>query len=216
MAKNLRKIVLLGPQASGKSTQSKLIVDFLNIPIVAASQVLREVIAQGGEMADKLKATMDQGLLVPDEYMIDLVLKKLGSDSCLNGFLLDGFPRNLQQAKALDEKCGLDMVFNIEVSDEVAMKRITGRRICANGHLFHIEFQASSKGDICDICDSPLQQRADDAVEVVKKRLSIYREETTKLLDYYKKQDKLVVFDGEKTIEDVSKDILNYLEKNVR
>jgi len=215
MSEKIKKIVLLGPQASGKSTQSKLIVDFLHVPIVAASQVLRQVVARGGSLGNKIKEKMEQGLLVPDDQMITLILGELGSDFCLNGYLLDGFPRNIKQAEALDTSCGVDKVFNIEISDEVAMKRISGRRICSNGHVFNLEFKPSSKGDVCDICGEELYQRDDDKEEVVKKRLAIYRDETEKLLDYYIKKEKLVVFDGSKKIEEVSEDILNYLKEHV-
>ncbi|MCD4760698.1 nucleoside monophosphate kinase, partial [bacterium] len=134
---------------------------------------------------------------------------------CLKGFLLDGFPRNIVQAQALDSGRGVDKVFIIDISDEEAIKRIAGRRTCSNGHAFHLEFNPSSKGDICDKCDNPLFQREDDKEEIVIKRLSIYRQETAKLIDYYKKQNKLVLFNGEKSIEKVSQDILDYLNKNV-
>lgn len=212
----MKKIVLIGPQASGKSTQAKIITDFLKIPMISASQVLREMVARGTNLGQKIKEKMDKGLLVPDDQMISLVLGELGSDYCLNGYLLDGFPRNLNQAQALDTSCGVDKVFNIEISDDEAMKRISGRRICNRGHVFHLEFKPSSQGEICDICGDQLVQRDDDKEEVVKKRLAIYRDETSKLLEHYKKQDKLVIFDGEKDIAKVSEDILNYLKKNVR
>jgi adenylate kinase len=211
----MKKVVLMGPQASGKSTQAKVIMDFLDIPLVAASQALRKVVAKGSGLGKKIKEKMDQGLLVPDDQMITLILGELGSDFCLNGFLLDGFPRNLNQAKALDTSCGVDKVLNIEISDQEAMRRISGRRICKNGHVFHLEYKPSSKGEVCDICDEDLYLRNDDKEEVVKKRLAIYRDETSKLLDHYKKQDKLVIFDGEKDIAQVSEDILNYLKSNV-
>lgn len=212
----MKKVVLIGPQASGKSTQGKIITDFLHVPMVSASQVLREMVARGTNLGERLKEKMDKGLLVPDDQMINLVLGELGGDYCLNGYLLDGFPRNLNQAQALDTSCGVDKVFNIEISDEEAMKRISGRRSCNRGHVFHLEFKPSSQGEFCDICGDKLSQRDDDKEEVVKKRLSIYREETSKLLEHYKKQGKLVVFNGEKDIAQVSEDILNYLKKNVR
>ena len=211
----MKKVVLMGPQASGKSTQSKVITDFLHIPMISASQVLRDMIAKGTDLGKKIKETMDKGLLVADDQMISLLLGELGSDYCLNGYLLDGFPRNINQAQALDTSCGVDKVFNIEISDEEAMKRISGRRICNRGHVFHLEFNPSTKGDICDICGDPLYQREDDKEDVVKKRLAIYRANTSELLEYYKKKDKLVIFNGEKDIAKVSEDILNYLKEHV-
>lgn len=214
MGKTLKKIVLLGPQASGKSTQAKVIMDYLGIPLIATSHILRKVVARGGSLGQKLKEYMDSGVLVPDDTIITLILGELGSEYCMNGYLLDGFPRNLKQAEALNTSCGVDKIFNIEISDKVAMKRVLGRRICSEGHVFHIEFQPSSKGDICDICGKELYQREDDTEEIVKRRLAIYRAETEKLLDYYDKKNKLVVFDGDKPIEQVSEDILKYLQEH--
>ena len=207
MSEKIKKIVLLGPQAKG-------IIDFLDIPMIAASQVLRRVVAKNTSLSKKIKEKMDQGLLVPDDQMISLILGELGGNHCLRGFLLDGFTRNLNQAQSLDDSCGIDKVFNIEISDQEAMKRISGRRICSSGHVFHLEFKPSSKGDVCDICGEELYLRDDDKEEVVKKRLAIYRQETSKLLDHYKRKDKLVVFDGQKEIADVSEDILNYLKEH--
>ncbi|MBT4209302.1 MAG: nucleoside monophosphate kinase [Candidatus Komeilibacteria bacterium] len=215
MLEKMKKVVLLGPQASGKSTQAKVITDFLNIPLIAASQALRKVVAKDSSLGRKIKEKMDQGLLVPDNQMITLILGELGRDHCRNGFLLDGFPRNLNQGQALESSCGVEKVFNIEISDQEAMRRILGRRMCKNGHVFHLEYKPSEKGDVCDICAEELYQRDDDKEEVVKKRLAIYRDETSKLLDYYKKKDKLVVFDGQKDMADVSEDILNYLKSHV-
>lgn len=214
MGKILKKIVLLGPQASGKSTQAKIIMDYLGIPLISASQILRKVVSRGGSLGQKLKEYMDNGILVPDDTIITLILGELGSEYCMNGYLLDGFPRNLKQAEALHTSCGVDKIFNIEISDKVAMRRILGRRICPEGHVFHIEFNPSTKGHICDICGKELYQREDDNEEVVKKRLATYRAETEKLLDYYEKQSKLVIFDGDKSIEEVSQDILNYLKEH--
>lgn len=215
MSAKKNRIVLLGPQASGKSTQAKIITDFLNIPLIAASQVLRKIVAKGTVLSAKIKASMDKGILVPDDKMIALILGELGSEYCINGYLLDGFPRNIKQAQVLDTSCGVDKVFNIEISDEEAIKRVSGRRICDSGHVFHLEFKPSAKGEICDICDQELYQRSDDQEEVVKKRLAIYRDEISKLFNHYKKQEKLVMFNGEQSIAKVSEDILNYLKEHV-
>lgn len=212
----MKKIVLLGPQASGKSTQAKVIMDFLGVPLISASQILRKIVTRGSVLGQKIKEKMDNGILIPDDQMITLILGELGSDYCFNGYLLDGFPRNIKQAEALDTSCGVDRVFNIEISDEEAMRRISGRRICDNGHVFHIEYNPSSKGDVCDICGQALYQREDDKEEVVKRRLETYRTEIEKLLKYYQKENKLVVFDGKKDIAKVSEDILNYLKTDVR
>lgn len=213
MSEIIKKVVLLGPQGSGKSTQSKVIADYLSIKILSSSQILREVVAKDTPLGKKIKDMIHQGVLIPDEHVINLVLGEI-NDRCSNGFLLDGFPRNTVQAKALDGSCGVDKVFNIEISDQEAIHRISGRRICKNGHVYHLKFNPSAKGDVCEVCDGELYQRDDDKEETVARRLSIYREETTKLLDYYKKQDKLILFNGEKPIEEVSQDILKYLKKH--
>ncbi len=210
----IKRLVLLGPQASGKSTQTKVISDFLQVPVISAGKLLNEVVSRQTELGDKIKGIMDRGELVSDEHMINLILGELHAPRCLNGFVLDGFPRNLVQAKALDDSCGVDKVLNIEISDEEAIRRISGRRVCSQGHVFHTEYQPSSQGDKCDICGHNLYQRDDDKEAVVKTRLSIYRAETSKLIDYYKRQDKLYIINGEQPITKVSEDILDYLKKN--
>lgn len=215
MSETMKKIVLLGPQGSGKSTQAKVIMDYLGIPLISASQTLRKVIARGTSMGQKIKETMEKGLLVDDDHMNTLILGELGSEYCLNGYLLDGYPRNLDQAKALGSSCDVDMVFNIEISDNEAVRRISGRRICEEGHVFHINFNPSSQGNVCDVCGKSLYQREDDKEDIVKKRLSIYRQQTAKLLDYYSGKGKLITFNGEQKIDKVSEDILKYLKENV-
>ena len=215
MANTIKRIVLMGPQGSGKSTQAEAMAEFLNVKIVTSSQVLREVVSKGSDMGQKIADIMKKGDLVPDEHMINLMLGELNAPHCFNGFILDGFPRNLTQAKALDDSCGVDKVFNVEISNEEAIKRISGRRVCSNGHVYHVEFNPPKQEGICDECGGELKRRADDEPEAIKNRLSIYRNETAQLLDYYSKQEKLVVFDGERPIEEISKEILDYLKANV-
>jgi adenylate kinase len=210
---SLKKIVLLGPQGSGKGTQAKVIADFLKVPIIS-SQILTEVVATQSVLGKKIERLMKQGELIPDEQMINLILDKLTSPACSSGFVLDGFPRNLVQAQALDNNSRVDVVFNIEISDEEAIRRIHGRRVCSNGHIFHLEFNPPKEDGLCDVCQQALYQRKDDEQEAVKRRLSIYHQTTTQLLGYYKQQGKLVIFDGEKSIPIVSKNILDYLKKN--
>jgi len=157
---------------------------------------------------------MDGGSMIPDTHMINLMLEELRAPVCRSGFLLDGFPRNIVQAHALEESCGVEKVFSIEISDEEAIKRMKGRRICNNRHVFHVDFKPPQKEGVCDICQLPLHQREDDKPEAVRKRLANYHQDTEKLLQYYEKQNKLVVFDGEQPIEDVSNTILDYLKNN--
>jgi len=216
MSETIKKVVLLGPQGSGKSTQTKIIADFLGIRIITTSQLLREVVAKQTDLGKKIEAMINQGSLIPDEHVINLVFDELREHNCFRaGFLLDGFPRNLVQAEALDNSGGVDKVFNLDISDAEAVSRISGRRVCDNGHIFHIRYKPSKQNDICDVCGEELYQREDDHEVAVARRLKIYREETEQLLGYYRKQNKLVLFDGEKSIEDVSGDILQYLKEHV-
>lgn len=217
MPETIKKVVLLGPQGSGKSTQTKVIADFLGIRIVTTSQLLHEVVAKQTDLGRKIEAIINQGNLIPDAYVINLVFDELRNYNCFQiGFLLDGFPRNLAQAEALDNSGGVDRVFNLDISDAEAIDRISGRRVCDNSHIFHIKYKPPQQADICDICGEELYQREDDHETAVARRLKIYREETEQLLDYYRKQNKLILFDGEKSIENVSADILNYLQGNAR
>lgn len=213
--KKISKIILLGPQGSGKSTQSQIISKFLGIGILPAGDILRDNIKNHTELGNKIANFVNNGEFIPNNLMIALMLGELKKADYKNGWLLDGFPRDIEQAAQLDQHYLVDRVFNIEITNEQAIARIAGRRICPNGHVFHIEHAPSSQVDICDICHEPLHYRDDDQAHIVEKRLNLYRQETTKLLEYYKQQDKLVVFDGSGSIAQVSKLILDYLQDNV-
>jgi adenylate kinase len=216
MPKLVKRVLLLGPQGSGKTTQGDRIAQFLDVEIIVAGNILREAIRSKSEFGVKIANTVNGGGMIPDQWMIDLMMQNINKEEYKYGFILDGFPRTITQAKALDkhQNAQLDKVFNIEISDEEAVKRLSQRRLCPNGHVYHLIFNLPKKDGICDICGGPLAQRADDEEATVKKRLGIYRHETMKLLDYYDAQGKLVVFDGAKNIPLVTDDILNYL-KNV-
>lgn len=212
MAKNLKKVILLGPQGSGKSTQSQLIANFLRISILAAGGLLRSEMKKQTELGKKIANFVNNGEMIPDSLMISLVLNELKKPPYKDGWLLDGFPRNLNQAANLDQHYRVDRVFNIDIPDKLAIERIAGRRICPNGHVFHVDHAPSDRQDICDICHQVLYYRPDDQPSLVEKRLAFYRQETTKLLEYYKQQDKLIAFDGRGSIPEVSKLISDYLQ----
>lgn len=210
----ISKVILMGPQGSGKSTQSRVITDFLDIEILAAGDLLRSAISQKTELGVKIADFVNNGEMIPDDLMISLMLGELATAKYQKGFLIDGFPRTVYQADQLAQHHIVDLVINIEISDETAISRIVGRRICSNGHVYHVDHRPSSKDNVCEICDEPLHFREDDREDALRKRLQYYRQETSKLLDYYQQQNKLVMIDGQGSIADVAKLILAYLEKH--
>jgi len=214
MIKNIKRVILLGPQGSGKSTQAVVIAKFLKIKEVSSGHILRQALRSRGALGRELKTYITPGRLVPDPFVIKIVVEKLYSRSFKKGFLLDGFPRNLHQAKVLDKSFTIDGVFNLDISDAEAMRRLSGRLVCRRGHIWHIRHHPPRKKSICDFCGLPLYVRADDQGQAIAKRLSIYRKHTAQLLGYYKKQKKLVVFDGEQPIKKISRDIIKYLRQN--
>lgn len=214
MPNSIKRIILLGPQGSGKTTQGERIAEFLEVKIIAAGNILRQEIKVQSDFGKKIDQIVNSGSLIPDQLMIDLMFSTIETEDYRDGFILDGFPRSVFQAKKLDQKFAIDKVFNIEISDQEAVKRLSNRRVCPNGHVFHLIFNLPRVDGICDLCGEKLAQRQDDAEATVKKRLKIYHQETAKLLHYYQVQNKLVVFDGAKNIPLVTDDILNYLKAN--
>lgn len=212
----ISKVILMGAQGSGKSTQSRVITDYLDINILAAGDLLRSAIRQETELGLRIKHFVNNGEMIPDSLMISLMLEELKKDEYKKGFLIDGFPRTIYQASNLDQHYKIDLVIDIDITDEIAVNRIVGRRICRNGHVFHIEHRPSGLDSTCDICHEPLHFREDDREDLLRKRLKYYREETAKLLEYYKQQNKLVMIDGKGSIADVAKLIIEYLDKNAR
>ncbi len=212
----INKVILMGPQGSGKSTQSQVITDYLDINILAAGDLLRSAIRQKTELGLRIGQFVNNGEMIPDSLMISLMLEELKTEKYKKGFLIDGFPRTIYQASNLDQHYLIDLVINIDITDEIAVSRIVGRRICSNGHVFHIEHRPSSLDSTCEICHEPLHFREDDREDLLRKRLKYYREETAKLLEYYEQQNKLVVIDGKGSIADVAKLIIDYLDKHAR
>ncbi|MBO4476794.1 MAG: adenylate kinase [Lachnospiraceae bacterium] len=207
------KIIMLGAPGAGKGTQAKLIADQYQIPHISTGDIFRANIKNGTELGKKAKTYMDQGLLVPDELVVDLVVDRVAQDDCVNGYVLDGFPRTIPQAKALDEALikkgtGIDYALNVDVPDENIIRRMSGRRACVNcGATYHIVHIPTKVEGICDRCGSELILRDDDKPETVQKRLDVYHEQTQPLIDYYSKAGILISVDGTKDMMDVFADI---------
>lgn len=211
------RLILLGPPGAGKGTQAASIVEKYHIPHISTGDIFRYNIKQGTELGKKAKSYMDQGLLVPDEVVVEIVEDRLKKEDCENGFLLDGFPRTVVQAEALDKalvdmNISLDKVINIQVDKELLIERAVGRRICREcGATFHIKYNPSTKGALCDQCGGELYQRDDDNEETVTRRIEVYLSETTPLVEYYSNQNKLVTIDGDKKINEVFANIVTSL-----
>ena len=210
-------IVIFGAPGSGKGTQSEKIVEKYGINHISTGDVLRAEIKNGTELGQKAKKYMDQGLLVPDELTCDLVMDRIGQEDCKNGFVLDGFPRTIPQAEALDAalvKIGqkMDFAVDVDVPDENIVNRMSGRRACLNcGATYHIVSIPTKVEGICDRCGNPVVLRDDDKPETVQKRLKVYHEQTQPLIDYYKKQNILKSVDGTQPMEKVFADIVAIL-----
>lgn len=211
------KIIMLGAPGAGKGTQAKMIADKYGIPHISTGDIFRANIKEGTELGQKAKTYMDQGLLVPDELVVDLVVDRVGKDDCAKGYVLDGFPRTIPQAESLDaalEKLDekIDFALNVEVPDENIVNRMSGRRACVScGATYHIVHIPTKVEGICDRCGSELILRDDDKPETVQKRLGVYHEQTQPLIDYYKAKEVLVEVDGTKDMQDVFTDIVNIL-----
>lgn len=214
------RIILMGPPGAGKGTQAVTIANHFNIPHISTGDIFRYNIKEGTELGKKAKSFMDKGLLVPDEIVVAIVEDRLKKDDCQNGFLLDGFPRTVPQAEALDEaldnmKVSLSKVININVDKQILIDRAVGRRICKDcGATYHVKFNPSASGVACEKCGGSLYQRDDDNQETVSTRIEVYLKETLPLIEYYKKTGKLVEIDGQKEIDKVFDDIVNVLRRD--
>ena len=212
------KIIMLGAHGAGKGTQAAKIAAKYQIPHISTGDIFRANLKAGTELGKKAKEYMDQGLLVPDELTCDLVTDRVSKDDCANGYILDGFPRTIPQAKALEaalEKMGtdIDYAINVDVPDANIVKRMSGRRACVTcGATYHIEHIPPKVEGICDRCGGELILRSDDKPETVQKRLDVYHAQTQPLIDFYESKKKLVTVDGTKDMEDVFADITAVLE----
>ena len=206
-------LILLGAPGAGKGTQAEMLAQKLQIPTISTGNMLREAMANGSDLGKQVKQAMDEGRLVSDELVLGIVAERTAKSDCKNGFILDGVPRTLAQAKALDQMgIQLDYVVSIEIDDAVIEGRMTGRRVCPKcGASFHITANPPKKDNTCDLCGESLVIRKDDAPETVKSRLAIYHETTEVLKDYYAAQNKLRLVEGNQSIEGAFKDILKAL-----
>lgn len=211
------RLVLLGPPGAGKGTQASAIVKKYSIPHISTGDIFRSNIKEGTELGKQVESYMNKGLLVPDELVVSIVKDRLTKDDCKNGFLLDGFPRTVAQAEALDEELSnmnikLDRVINIEVGKEILIERAIGRRICKDcGATYHIKYNPSKEEGICDVCGGELYQRDDDNKDTVEKRIEVYHKQTKPLIDYYDKKGLLLNVDGTKSIEEIFNEIVESL-----
>lgn len=211
------KIIMLGAPGAGKGTQAKKIAAKYSIPHISTGDIFRANIKNGTELGKKAKTYMDQGLLVPDELVVDLVVDRVNQEDCKDGYVLDGFPRTIPQAEALDKALAelgqkVDYAIDVDVPDENIVNRMAGRRACVTcGATYHLEYAPTKKEGICDVCGGELILRDDDKPETVKKRLGVYHEQTQPLIDYYKNAGILRTVDGTIDIEDVFQAIVDIL-----
>jgi adenylate kinase len=213
------QIALFGPPGAGKGTQAKFISEEFNIPHISTGDILRENVREGTPLGKKAKAYMDKGELVPDNILIDIIKDRLQKPDTRKGFLLDGYPRTLKQAEALDRilddiNKNLDAVVNVDVSASELVRRLSGRRTCRScGATYHIKSKPPKVPGVCDQCGGELYQRADDAEAAIKNRIEVYKKQTQPLIDYYKKKGLLIDIDGEREIDEVRSDIMKALER---
>ena len=211
------KLIMLGAPGAGKGSQAKVLSDKYGIPHISTGDIFRANIKEGTELGKKAKEYMDKGLLVPDELVCDLVVDRIKQSDCEKGFILDGFPRTIPQAESLSQALdqineNLDFAIDLEVEDEVIVKRMGGRRACLKcGATYHVENMKPQKEGICDRCQSELVLRDDDQPETVKKRLTVYHEQTKPLIDYYREKGILKEFDGTKNPDEVTRDIVSVI-----
>ena len=203
-------IIFLGPPGAGKGTQAQRICDALKIPQISTGDILRRAMKEGTETGLKAKSFIDAGKLVPDEVIIDIVKERLAQDDCRNGYILDGFPRTVPQAEALDTFATIDCVIELAVEDQVLVDRLSGRRVCLKcGATYHVSMLDGKT--VCEKCGDPLIQRDDDKAETVLNRLKVYHDQTAPLIDYYGQKGLLHKVDGDQSIDGIFDAIMKEL-----
>ena len=209
------KLILLGAPGAGKGTQAEVISEKYNIPTISTGNIIRAALKNGPEMGLKAKSFIEAGNLVPDDVVIGIIKERLAESDCENGYILDGFPRTIPQAEALDQMgFDIDVALSIEVADEEIVKRMSGRRVCEKcGASYHTEYKKSKVDGKCNFCDGNLVIRKDDEPETVKNRLEVYHEQTEPLKEYYKSCDKLVCVEGQDEVSDTTRLVLAALEQ---
>ena len=210
-------LILLGAPGAGKGTQAEMLIQQLGIPSISTGNMLREAMANGSELGKQVKTCMESGSLVSDDVILSIVAERVAQSDCKNGFILDGVPRTLAQAEALDAKgVRIDHVVSIEIDDAVIEGRMTGRRVCTKcGASYHIVANPPKTEGFCDQCGGEVTIRKDDAPETVRHRLEVYHASTEVLKSYYAKQNKLVLVNGDQPIMDANRDILRALGETV-
>ncbi|NOZ62910.1 MAG: adenylate kinase [Calditrichaeota bacterium] len=212
-------LILVGAPGTGKGTQGKLLAERYQIPNISTGDILRAAIQQETELGKKAKSFIDRGELVPDDVMIGIIRERLGAEDCKKGFILDGFPRTVRQAEALEKlfeesALSLDHVIGLELPEEVIVKRLSNRRVCSEcGKVYNLITDPPPPDMRCEKCGDEIIQRSDDTEETVRNRLRVYAEETEPLIDFYRRRGKLKVFDADGTIEEIQKKLVDFLEK---
>jgi len=211
--KDIKKIVFLGPQGSGKGTQAAKLFLVFDIPVISPGNIYREELRKNTVLADKVAAYYNQGKLVPDDITNSLIEKRLSKKDCAGGFILDGYPRTIDQARALEKISDITHAILVEISDKEAMYRISGRRMCSCGEAYHIKFNPPRHDGVCDKCGAELSARKDDKEEMaLRKRLAIYHEQIEPIIKFYQDKGVFYKINGKQFIEAVHKDIMDIFE----
>lgn len=208
------KLVLFGPQGSGKGTQAEMLAKKYDLPVLSTGDIFRSEIKKQTELGKLAESLINGGRLVPDEITNKIVLGELAKEKYKNGFILDGYPRNTDQLTSLEKNVGLDLAIELAVNDEEVVRRLASRRVCSKcGAIYNISNKPPRKEGVCDLCGGKIEVREDDKPEAIKKRLTIYHEETEPIIEYYSGKDKLKRVDGAESIQKVFEEIVRGLEE---